>query len=162
MRPVAGGRILHGTVEAVAPYGQPPGSNRSASSLSTADRCCSRTAAVCSDRVVARRLAENPDVGVRLLEAGGDDDVPGVTQADQWPINIGSERDWYFHGQPNPHVNGRSIPFSMGKILGGGSSINIMVWARGHQRDWDFFASETCDPAWSYDSALEIYRRIED
>lgn len=50
----------------------------------------------------------------------------------------------------------------MGKILGGGSSINIMVWARGHQRDWDFFASKAHDPAWSYDSALEIYRRIED
>lgn len=115
-----------------------------------------------SGSVVARRLAENPDVSVLLLEAGGDDDVPSVTQANQWPINIGSERDWDFHGQPNPYVNGRSIPFSMGKILGGGSSINIMVWARGHQRDWDFFASEAHDPAWSYDSVLQIYRRIED
>ncbi len=115
-----------------------------------------------SGSVVARRLAENPEVSVLLLEAGGDDDVPSVTQANQWPINIGSERDWDFHGQPNPYVNGRSIPFSMGKILGGGSSINIMVWARGHQRDWDFFASEARDPAWSYGSVLEIYHRIED
>jgi choline dehydrogenase len=115
-----------------------------------------------SGSVVARRLAENPDVSVLLLEAGGDDDVPSVTQANQWQINIGSERDWGFHGQPNPYVNGRSIPFSMGKILGGGSSINVMVWARGHQRDWDFFASEAREPAWSYDSVLEIYRRIED
>ena len=115
-----------------------------------------------SGSVVARRLAENPEISVLLLEAGGDDDVPGVMEANQWPANLGSERDWSFHGQPNPHVNGRSIPFSMGKVLGGGSSINVMVWARGHKADWDFFASEADDPNWSYQSVLNIYRRIED
>ena len=115
-----------------------------------------------SGSVVARRLAENPDVGVLLLEAGGTDDVPSVTEAIQWPLNLGSERDWGFHAQPNPHLNGRSIPFSMGKVLGGGSSINAMVWARGHKSDWDFFASEAADPAWNYESVVRIYRRIED
>jgi choline dehydrogenase len=50
----------------------------------------------------------------------------------------------------------------MGKVLGGGSSINAMVWARGHKSDWDFFASEVGDPAWSYESVLNRYRRIED
>ena len=95
-----------------------------------------------SGSVVARRLAENPDVNVLLLEAGGDDDIPEVMEAGKWPMNIGSEQDWGFQGQPNPRVNGRSIPFSMGKVLGGGSSINVMVWARGHKSDWDFFASE--------------------
>jgi choline dehydrogenase len=69
---------------------------------------------------------------------------------------------WSFQGQPNRHVNGRSIPFSMGKVLGGGSSINVMVWARGHKHDWDFFASEANDPAWSYESVLKLYRRLED
>jgi len=49
-----------------------------------------------------------------------------------------------------------------GKVLGGGSSINVMVWARGHKHDWDFFASESGDPAWNYESVLEIYCRIED
>ncbi len=115
-----------------------------------------------SGSVVARRLAENPDVSVLLLEAGGTDEVPSVVQANQWPMNIGSERDWSFQGQPNPRINGRSIPFSMGKVLGGGSSINVMVWARGHKQDWDFFASEANDPAWSYESVLNVYRRIED
>src|SRR5260370_5042976 len=112
--------------------------------------------------VVARRLAENPTVSVLLLEAGGDDDVPSVMEADQWPLNLGSERDWNFQSQADPHLNGRSIPLAMGKVLGGGSSINVMAWARGHQRDWDFFAAEAGDPAWSYASVLQLYRRIED
>jgi choline dehydrogenase len=115
-----------------------------------------------SGSVVARRLAENPDVTVLLLEAGGSDDVPGVMEAGQWPLNLGSDRDWAFQAQPNPHLNGRSIPMNMGRVLGGGSSINVMVWSRGHQNDWDYFASEAGDPAWSYESVLNIYRRIED
>jgi choline dehydrogenase len=50
----------------------------------------------------------------------------------------------------------------MGKTLGGGSSINLMIWSRGHKSDWDFFAAEAGDPAWNYQSVLDIYRRIED
>jgi len=115
-----------------------------------------------SGSVVAGRLAANPAVSVLLLEAGGTDDVPAVREPGQWPMNLGTERDWGFKGQPNPHLNGRSIPLSMGKVVGGGSSINGMGWARGHKSDWDFFASETGDPAWSYESVLNIYRRIED
>lgn len=115
-----------------------------------------------SGSVIARRLAENPEVNVLLVEAGGSDDVPAVVQANQWPVNLGSGRDWGFQGRPNPHINGRSIAYSMGKVLGGGSSINVMVWARGHKRDWEFFASAVDDPAWSYDSVLKLYRRIED
>jgi choline dehydrogenase len=97
-----------------------------------------------------------------LLEAGGSDDVPSVMEANQWHLNLGSERDWGFVGEPNPHLNGRSIPLNMGKVLGGGSSINVMAWARGHKSDWDFFAAEARDPAWSYEAVLKIYRRIED
>src|SRR4030081_1092493 len=115
-----------------------------------------------SGSVVARRLAENAEVSVLLLEAGGSDDMPSIMEAAQWPLNIGGERDWAFVGQPNPHLNGRSIPLNMGKILGGGSSINLMAWARGHKNDWDFFAAEAKDTAWSYQSVLNIYRRIED
>ena len=85
--------------------------------------------------VVARRLAENPDVSVLLLEAGGSDDVPSVMDASQWPANLRSNRDWAFQAQANPHLNGRSIPMNMGKALGGGSSINVMAWARGHKND---------------------------
>src|SRR3979411_399392 len=115
-----------------------------------------------SGSVVARRLAENPDVSVLLIEAGGSDEVPSVTEAARWIENLGSERDWKFVDQPNPHVKGRSMPLSMGKVLGGGSSVNTMGWARGHKNYWDFFASESGETAWNYESVLNIYRRMED
>jgi choline dehydrogenase len=115
-----------------------------------------------SGSVVAGRLAENAHVSVLLIEAGGDDEAPSVADARQWVTNIGSERYWQFQAEPNPHLNGRAIPLGMGKALGGGSSINAMIWARGHKSDWDFFAAETGDPAWSYESVLDTYCRIED
>src|SRR5262245_25884739 len=114
-----------------------------------------------SGSVVARRLAENPDVAVLLLEAGGDDEARSIMEADLWIQNLGTERDWQFQAAPNPSLNCRAIPLSMGKVLGGGSSINAMVWSRGHKRDWDVFASESGDRAWGYESVLDLYRRIE-
>jgi choline dehydrogenase len=115
-----------------------------------------------SGSVVARRLAENPDVTVLLLEAGGSDDLPTIGDADRWAENLGSERDWAFATRPNPHLNGRSLVCSMGKVLGGSSSINLMIWSRGHRNDWDGFAAAAGDAAWGYDAVLDIYRRIED
>jgi choline dehydrogenase len=62
-----------------------------------------------SGAVVARKLAENPNVTVLLLEAGGTDDVPSVIEAGQCLLNLGSERDWGFRAQANPHLNGPSL-----------------------------------------------------
>ena len=115
-----------------------------------------------SGSVVAGRLAEIGCASVLLLEAGGTDDVPSVREAGQWPANLGTERDWGFQAVPNPLLNGRRLPLSMGKVLGGGSSINVMAWSRGHKNDWDYFADEAGDPGWNYESVLAIYRRIED
>jgi choline dehydrogenase len=115
-----------------------------------------------SGSVVARRLAENPSVSVLLLEAGGSDEAPEVALSSQWMQNLQSERDWHFRAMPNQNLNGRVLPMSMGKVLGGGSSINAMVWSRGHRNDWEHIAQETGDPAWSYASVLDIYRSIED
>ncbi|WP_155770687.1 GMC family oxidoreductase [Mycobacterium asiaticum] len=112
--------------------------------------------------VVAGRLAENPGIRVLLLEAGGDDISLPVAVAAQWPLNLGTARDWNFHTMPSKSVNGRSMRMSMGRGLGGGSSINAMIWSRGHRSDWDFFAAESGDLAWSYESVVDIYRRIED
>jgi len=111
--------------------------------------------------VVAARLSENSAVKVLLIEASGNDDVPEVMTPGKWSMNLGSERDWAFVAQPNPHLNGRSIPLNMGKVLGGGSSINVMVWARGHKNDWEHFAEVSGDPKWGYESVLDVYRRIE-
>ena len=115
-----------------------------------------------SGSVVARRLAENAEVTVLLIEAGGDDASPSVSNPSHWPTNLGSERDWGFVAEPSAHLDGRAMPLSMGKGLGGGSSVNAMVWARGHASDWDYFAAEANDPAWNYQSVLRIYREIED
>lgn len=112
--------------------------------------------------VVAARLAERPDARVLLLEAGGEDLSPTIAEPGRWPLNLGSEHDWAFQAQPSVHLNGRRLPLSMGKVLGGGSSINVMVWARGHRADWDHFAAESGDPGWGYSSVLGVYRRIED
>jgi choline dehydrogenase len=110
--------------------------------------------------VMARRLAENPDVSVLLIEAGGSDSLPEVEMAAGWPLNLGSPRDWGFAALPNPNLNGRAIPMSMGRALERGSSI-IMIWARGHKSDWDYFAAEAGNPTWSFESVLAIYREIE-
>ena len=63
-----------------------------------------------SGSVVARRLAENPDVSVLLLEAGPHDATPSVMIPALWPTNLGSERDWAFPSEPNPHINNRALP----------------------------------------------------
>lgn len=111
--------------------------------------------------VIARRLAENPACEVLLIESGPTDEVESVLNPALWPTNLGTERDWGFQAEPNPHLGGRALSMSMGKGLGGGSSVNVMVWARGHRSDWDRFAAETGDVGWSYGSVLDIYRRIE-
>jgi choline dehydrogenase len=114
-----------------------------------------------SGSVVAARLAEDGNASVLLLEAGEDDEAETVSNPAMWPLNLGTSRDWGFVGQPAPGLNGRRLPLSMGKGLGGGSSINVLVWARGHKGDWDHFASEAGDEAWGYESILGYYRRIE-
>lgn len=111
--------------------------------------------------VIARRLADNSACSVLLIEAGPDDEAESVLNPSLWPTNLGSDRDWGFQAEPNPHLDGRALPMSMGKGLGGGSSVNVMVWARGHRSDWDHFAAETGDAGWSYRSVLDIYRGIE-
>ena len=115
-----------------------------------------------SGSVVAARLATDPQTQVLLLEAGGTDETELVTDPNRWPMTLGSDLDWGFRTEPNPKLNGRSLLYSMGKVLGGGSSINVQTWSRGHREDWDFYAEESGDPSWSYRAVLELYRsRIE-
>jgi choline dehydrogenase len=112
--------------------------------------------------VVAARLAVDPNTKVLLLEAGGSDETDLVMNPNRWPMTLGSDLDWGFLAEPNPRLNGRAIPYAMGKVLGGGSSINVATWSRGHRADWDFYASEAGDASWGYEAVLNLYRqRIE-
>jgi choline dehydrogenase len=114
-----------------------------------------------SGSVVASRLTETSDINVLLVEAGGDDSAPAVSDPARWLENLHSDRVWDFVAEPNPQLNGRAMPMPMGKVLGGGSSVNGLMWMRGHRQDWDFCAKESRDHGWSYESILQIYRRIE-
>ncbi|MER7668220.1 GMC family oxidoreductase N-terminal domain-containing protein [Kitasatospora sp. NPDC096128] len=110
---------------------------------------------------VAGLLAADGDLRVLLLEAGPDDVDERVSDPDRWFENLGSERDWGFLTEPGRHVDGRRLPYSMGKGLGGGSSINVGVWSRGHRRDWDHLAANCADSRWDYRSTLAVYRELE-
>ena len=116
-----------------------------------------------SGSVVAGRLAANPGVRVLLLEAGGSDETEMVLDTDRWPLNLGNALDWGFLAEPNPRLNGRALLYSMGKVLGGGSSINVATWSRRHKADWDLYAAGCGDAAWGYGAILDLYRsRVED
>ena len=116
-----------------------------------------------SGSVIAGRLAANPDAKVLLLEAGESDELELVMDPTLWVRTIGSELDWGFVAERNARLNGRAIPYSMGKVLGGSSSMNVSTWSRGHRADWDAYAAETGDAAWGYEAVLDVYRRrIED
>lgn len=117
---------------------------------------------------VAGRLATETDGEVLLLEAGGTDQTELVSVPGNWPGNVrwapgtDAPHDWGVTANPSDSVNGRSIIMPMGKVVGGGSAVNVMVWARGHKNDFNFWAKEAEDDAWNYESVLNIYRRIED
>ena len=115
-----------------------------------------------SGSVVAARLAEDPDTQVLLLEAGGDDNSPLIQDPNLWPATLGTEFDWAFRCTPNTNLNGRAIDYSMGRVLGGGSSINVSTWSRGHRADWNHYAAASGNPAWGYECVLGLYKsRIE-
>ncbi|GAB2793908.1 GMC family oxidoreductase [Streptomyces daliensis] len=110
---------------------------------------------------VAGLLAADENLRVLLLEAGGDDADDRVSDPDRWFENIASERDWGWLTEPGTGLGNRRLLYSMGKGLGGGSSINAGVWSRGHRRDWDDLAAVSGDPRWDYRSVLGSYRELE-
>jgi choline dehydrogenase len=110
---------------------------------------------------LVHRLAADPDAKILVIEAGGWDTAPAVADPSVWFTNLGTERDWGDVAVPSAHVNGRAIPEHMGRVVGGGSSINATIWARPFRKNLDYWAEVTGDPAWGYDNALSIYRRVE-
>ena len=112
--------------------------------------------------VVARRLLEGTDATVLLLEAGGSGEgVASLSNPPQWLENIGSRYDWAYRYEPSPHVDHRSIPLPLGKVLGGSGSINGMAWARGNRADYDAWA-EAGNAGWDFHSVLPLFKQAED
>src|SRR5262245_18745706 len=112
--------------------------------------------------VIARRLLDGANATVLVLEAGeSDEGVQSITNPSQWVENLGSRYDWAYHYDPSSHVDGRSIPLALGKVLGGSGSINAMTWARGHRADYDAWA-EAGNAGWDFDSVLPLFKKSED
>ena len=113
--------------------------------------------------VLANRLSADPDVSVLLIEAGGRDDWIWIHIPAGYLYCIGNPRtDWCYRTEPDPGLNGRSILYARGKVLGGCSSINAMLYMRGQARDYDEWARITGDAAWSWNSVLPVFRKSED
>ena len=113
--------------------------------------------------VLANRLSADPDVKVLLLEAGGEDNWIWIHIPVGYLYCIGNPRtDWMYRTQPDEGLNGRTIHYARGKVLGGCSSINAMVYMRGQARDYDEWAQLTSDNSWSWDNVLPIFKRSED
>jgi choline dehydrogenase len=113
--------------------------------------------------VLANRLSADPDVRVLLLEAGGKDDWIWIHIPIGYLKCIGNPRtDWCYRTEPEPGLNGRSIGYARGRVLGGCSSINGMLYLRGQARDYDAWAQHTGDARWNWDSVLPVFRASED
>ncbi len=113
--------------------------------------------------VLANRLTEDPDIHVLLLEAGGKDDYHWIHIPVGYLYCIGNPRtDWLYKTQPEAALNGRALSYPRGRVLGGCSSINGMIYMRGQREDYDSWAQETGDAGWSWDSVLPIFKRSED
>ncbi|SMH62178.1 GMC family oxidoreductase [Azospirillum agricola] len=113
--------------------------------------------------VLANRLSADPDVTVLLLEAGGKDNWVWLHIPAGYLFCIGNPRtDWCFKTESEPGLNGRSIHYARGKVLGGCSSINGMIAMRGQARDYDEWAAMTGDPRWSWDRVLPVFKASED
>ncbi len=113
--------------------------------------------------VLANRLSADPDVSVLLLEAGGKDNWHWIHIPVGYLYCIGNPRtDWCYRTEEDPGLNGRSILYARGKVLGGCSSINAMIYMRGQARDYDEWAALTGDPGWSWEQVLPVFMQSED
>jgi choline dehydrogenase len=110
--------------------------------------------------VLANRLTENPDATVVLLEAGGADDHPEIRIPARWWNLLGTPIDWGYRSEPQDHLKNRVLTFNRGKVLGGSSSINAMVYIRGYRWDYDHWA-ELGAAGWSYTDVLPYFKKAE-
>jgi choline dehydrogenase len=107
--------------------------------------------------VLANRLSADPNVTVALIEAGGRDRKREIQIPAAFSKLFKTPLDWAFETRPQKFLDDRELFWPRGKMLGGSSSINAMMWVRGHRADYDGWNL----PGWSYDEVLPYFHRIE-
>ncbi len=113
--------------------------------------------------LLANRLSADPSKRVLLLEAGGRDNYHWIHIPVGYLYCIGNPRtDWLYNTLPDKGLNGRSLRYPRGKVLGGCSSINGMIYMRGQARDFDQWATKTGDDHWKWDNCLPFFVQHED
>ncbi|MBP5971311.1 GMC family oxidoreductase N-terminal domain-containing protein [Brasilonema sp. CT11] len=110
--------------------------------------------------VVANRLTEDGKTTVLLLEAGNPPHLAEHEVPLDWVKLWGTEVDWAYFTEEEPHLNGRKIYCPRGKVLGGTSSINAMIYIRGNRHDYDRW-QELGNPGWSYEDVLPYFKKSE-
>jgi choline dehydrogenase len=110
--------------------------------------------------VVANRLTEDNQKTVLLLEAGNPDTKPKIQIPLECTKLLGSEVDWGYLSEPEPYLNNRQILCSRGKVLGGSSAINFLLYTRGNARDYDRW-QELGNLGWSYRDMLPYFKKSE-
>jgi choline dehydrogenase len=112
--------------------------------------------------LLANRLSRDPQTRVLLLEAGGPDDYFWISVPVGYLYTIANPRtDWCYKTEADEHLAGRSIHYARGRVLGGCSSINAMIYMRGQKEDWDHWAA-LGNRGWSWDEVLPLFRSLED
>jgi len=111
--------------------------------------------------VLASRLSEDPAAKVLLLEAGGSHRDLRVSTPGMAALLWRNRFDWTFHTAAQPTLDGRRMHWPRGKVLGGSSSINYMLYVRGHRDNYDGWR-ELGNPGWGYDDVLPYFKRAED
>lgn len=111
--------------------------------------------------VIANRLSAQPDVKVVLLEAGGRDLNPWIhIPVGYFKTMHNPSVDWCYRTEPDPGLNGRQLDWPRGKVLGGSSSLNGLLYVRGQPQDYDRWA-QMGNPGWSWDEVLPLFKRSE-
>src|SRR5262245_5425374 len=112
--------------------------------------------------VLANRLSADPNVSVLLLEAGGRDSYVWIHIPIGYLYTQNNPRtDWCFKTEPEPGLNGRALNYARGRVLGGCSSINGMIYMRGQARDYDLWR-QLGNVGWSWEDVLPYFKRSED
>jgi choline dehydrogenase len=111
--------------------------------------------------VLANRLSEDGRSSVLVIEGGGTDiGQAKISDPRLWPTNFGTDTDWGCTTVPQPHLNGRRIVAPVGKVIGGGSSINATVWLNGDKADYDAWEA-AAGPDWGFDHLIRNFKKAE-